>query len=163
MPSALKELANEYKRQDDKIRQKKDLQLTIGQLIQKLEGHETYESSANDGEERPKKVRLDMGYNYPSDVGSYRGYYQDLAIRYSDDHEDRMTAQEFKETLEDAIGTEFTGYKGGEFEMTEDTPVWVAKWGNASRTAVSGVRMTATRIILETRIVNGEGLEGEEL
>lgn len=160
--NAFREAVDNHKQSMDSTKQDKNLQLTLGELIEKLDGNETYYSKHRE-EEKPRRVRIDAGYNYPSGLGSYRGYYQDLAIRYTDDHEERLNAEELKEKLENAVGKVYTGYKGGQFQMSEETPVWLANWGNNSNTTISAVRKTPTQIILETRIVDEDKIKGEKL
>lgn len=43
-----------------------------------------------------------------------------------------LSAGEFYDILRDAVGTEYTGWKGGQFEMSETTPVWVANRGTST-------------------------------
>lgn len=59
---------------------------------------------------------------------SYRGYYVDLAF----DHvrEEPRTVEQFLDTCRSALGGTFIGWKGGEFTMDEDTPLWVAEVGS---------------------------------
>ena len=40
--------------------------------------------------------------------------------------------------LEDAIGETFTGYKGGEFKMDGDTPVYYAPYGSTGPEITKG-------------------------
>ena len=59
---------------------------------------------------------------------SYRGYYCDLALepyRLAS----RQTVADTLNMLKDCVGREFEGYKGGEYVMDENTPVWIASYG----------------------------------
>ena len=58
---------------------------------------------------------------------SYRGYYTDLALEPT---ARPIHVWELINQLSDVIDTELTGYKGGEFLMEADTPVWIASYGN---------------------------------
>lgn len=58
---------------------------------------------------------------------SYRGYYADLALEPA---ARPIRVWELINQLSDVIDTELTGYKGGEFLMEADTPVWIAAYGN---------------------------------
>lgn len=58
---------------------------------------------------------------------SYRGYYSELCVAPSIARE--MAVCEFFNVLADQIGKTFTGYKGGEYEMTEDTELYLAYYG----------------------------------
>ena len=125
-------------------------QLTIGELILKLESVDTLE----------KAVFFDDTDIRPTDVGSWRGSYREFALRYSDEDEfDGFTGEKLLETLEDAIGSSFTGYKGGEFKMGKVTPVWVANYGDSSGFSsryqgVVNVSETEERIVIETAEVD---------
>lgn len=57
---------------------------------------------------------------------SYRGYYSDLAF---DPINENRTAGDLLAQCKDAVGRKFEGWKGGEFLMSKDTPLWVAKEG----------------------------------
>lgn len=63
----------------------------------------------------------------PDGVGSYRGYYTDLAIGFSKNTQ--RDVQRVKKELFGAIGKIFDGYRGGEYLMHEDTNVWGANYG----------------------------------
>lgn len=102
-------------------------------------------------------------------LGSYRGYYVDIAL-YTDDSgcsasdtdedfdgdyskyaewEDShqvgaktlpRRAHELADFLEGLLGNYFTGYKGGEYEITRDKALWLAKdYGDCSELAVVGI------------------------
>lgn len=58
--------------------------------------------------------------------GSYRGYYQDL---YFKEQEGKRPAIELLADCRNCMGSTFEGYKGGDFLMSADTPLWVASYG----------------------------------
>jgi DNA/RNA-binding domain of Phe-tRNA-synthetase-like protein len=100
-------------------------QLNIGELIaalQRLDQH--------------AEVRIDFAADYPGEVGSYRGYYEDLAIEFA---QEKCTVGELLQRLKNAVGEVFEGYKGGEYQMNKNTAVWVADYGSMGR-AITGVR-----------------------
>ena len=74
-------------------------------------------------EELPQDMPILLG-----DADSYRGYYSDLAFAPLYDTEPR-TVKEALDAAEDAHGKTFEGYKGGEFTMEGDTPVWYSHYG----------------------------------
>lgn len=76
----------------------------------------------------------------PKGVDSYRGYYDQLAIDVGEDS--YMTVKDLLELLEKAIGKTFTGYKGGSYTMSEDTPVWLASYGESTGSKTTGIRKT---------------------
>lgn len=97
-------------------------------------------------------IRYDFGYFAPKGHCSYRGYYEDLALGYEDDFH-TLTAKYFANTLRSYIGTEISGYKGGDYTVTRDTGVWVAKHsGDCTGTVIFNVRdLGYGNAILETR------------
>ena len=105
-------------------------QLTLGQLIEKLE------QVANMSMVAETTLKFDFAGLHPCDVGSYRGFYEDLAIEFSTEWYPLM---EFICDLKTASESTYTGWKGGEFKMSEDTPVWVAPYGLSSGTYITDV------------------------
>lgn len=133
-------------------------QLSLGQLIEAFERLPlTYESQ---GESNSKYVYFDFGQTYPVRLTSYRGSYSELAIAFGHSgHDDygrvsegfkRPTADTVLTWLREALTTEFYGYKGGDYRMDVDTPVWVAQWGESGYTAIMGVRDLAYEIVIDT-------------
>ena len=59
--------------------------------------------------------------------GSYRGYYDCFSAEPAGDYREVF---EMIAVLEDAIGSTFTGYKGGEFTMSADTECFYAPYGS---------------------------------
>lgn len=100
-------------------RERADTQMTLGALIALLD---TLPAS---------DVVVGLG-----SLMSYRGYYCDLAFEPND--VPRPVADLLKE-CRDAMGREFTGYKGGEFLMGERTPLWVAGYGESGAPRLMGV------------------------
>lgn len=85
-------------------------------------------------------------------VCSYRGFYSQLAIEPVQ-KEKPTTVADLLDTLRDAVGKTFTGYKGGEYVMDRDTPVWVSEYGCSSGLQVYAVEDVGgidrgTRIVL---------------
>lgn len=85
-------------------------QMTLGKLIDVLEGMD-------------RTTPVNLGHPH-----SYRGYYSDLGLTVCD-----ATVQDLLNELRSAMGRTFDGYKGGEYVMHENTPVWVASWGSTGR------------------------------
>lgn len=128
-------------------------QLTLGQIIEKLEKCGLTYGKDN----KPKQVDYDFGTAIPTTLDSWRGSYSELALGYklsgydnNDEHFTQTTAETLLSELKSAIGKEFTGWKGGEFTMDEDTPVWVANSGNSGNTGIIDVVDDGWRIILMT-------------
>ncbi len=81
-------------------------------------------------------VKLDFCGDNPYGVGSYRGYYEDLALEYSLNKPEIKVANLLKE-FEFAVGRTFEGYKGGDFIMDTKTLVWVAQYGDCGRMLIN--------------------------
>lgn len=73
------------------------------------------------------------GWVYLTSPHSYRGYYSDLALEPTTTP---IKVWELINQLSDVIDTELTGYKGGEFLMSADTPVWVSHYGTTGSALV---------------------------
>jgi hypothetical protein len=86
---------------------------------------------------RDEEVRFDFGYMVPQGLGSYRGYYYHLALGYKENATVRV-ADLLKE-LRAAVGQTFEGYKGGDFTMSRDTPIWVANYSECPGTTIVGL------------------------
>lgn len=93
-------------------------------------------------------VYFDFCQCVPTSLASYRRFYDHLAIGFETDGQ--MTVEALLADLRRAIGGVFDGYKGGEYTMTENTPVWVANWGRYTQTAIVAVRRTSFCVLLET-------------
>lgn len=76
---------------------------------------------------------------YPTGLTSYRGYYSDLAITYCDSDK-RLNCGELLDFCKKAVGKKFYGYKGGEFEMSRKTVVWLAPYGRTTGVVLTGVK-----------------------
>ena len=115
-------------------------QLLLGELILKLEAVE----------KKDLRICFDFEYAFPTHLSSWRGSYCELAISFEFEG-NAPTVEEFLKKLNSAIGQTFTGYKGGDFTMGKNTPVWVANYGNSGNTGVVGVIDTGYTVIIETK------------
>lgn len=95
--------------------QRSNYHLCLGELIKLLE-------------ENPD---AEIPYGCPH---SYRGYYSDLALERQNPQFARELLAELKEKV---LDKELTGYKGGEFLMSADVPLWVATYGSCGKAVVS--------------------------
>jgi len=92
-------------------------QMTLGELVEFLQLQD------------PNKCFA--GFNSPH---SYRGYYSDLALEPTGTQE---KADELLKIALSALGETFTGYKGGEFLMGRDAPIWFAFYGDCGDKLIS--------------------------
>jgi hypothetical protein len=86
--------------------------MTLGEVIKNLKAR------------NPDSV-LSPAFGSPS---SYRGYYEQIAFA----PKEWSTAREMLIEALWARGRAFTGYKGGSYEMDEDTICCIAKWGECN-------------------------------
>ena len=83
--------------------------------------------------EDPARV-LPVGFNRPH---SYRGYYEQLAFEPAEN----ITIGEMLAAARSALGTTFTGYKGGDYTMGEHTECWIANYGESGSDQIGHVLM----------------------
>jgi hypothetical protein len=95
-------------------------------------------------------LRFDFGGVCPTGISSYRGYYEDLAIEFSDQPDEWPTVESFLTTLREAVGKTFGGYKGGDFVMTGRSRIWVANYSHTSDTTIVGIRDCDYMTVLHT-------------
>lgn len=113
--------------------------ITLGKLIRLLEC------------EKPENhVCFDFGGMTPTDIDSYRGYYDQLAIGYQDKYDESMTVAKLLEILTKSVGGTFHGYKGGNYTMDVTTPVWAANYGECHSTAIKGLADCHWQTIIAT-------------
>ncbi len=85
------------------------------------------------------------------DGNSYRGYYEDFALRDGD--KDSTVAELLTYMREKVLGQEFYGYKGGDFIMGEDTPLWRASYGSCGP-AIVDAKEIGGKLVLITKEVD---------
>jgi hypothetical protein len=90
-------------------KQRSNSQMTLGQLIEQL-----------------RSLPKDSLIQNLCRTHSYRGYYSDLAL---EDGGGSRTVEGLLEDLEESLNEVFQGYKGGDFHMGSDTPLWIAEYG----------------------------------
>ena len=94
-------------------------------------------------------IRLDFDGQCPRYLDSWRGSYCEIAINY-DSVDPVISVAEFVGKCKDAVGDEMEGYKGGEFIMGRNTPVWVSNYGMAGNLGVIGVKQQGDEVIIIT-------------
>ena len=136
-------------------RMKTSKQLTLEELIAKLEPLLDNQKEIEKKYKHKANVEFDFSNTFPVGLSSWRGSYDELALEweggdYSTDYDKQMNVTEFVEMLKSAIGKTYTGWKGGEFEMGKTTPIWVANSGLSGKTAVVDVRDEEYYVVLIT-------------
>ena len=84
-------------------------------------------------------------------MSSYRGYYSDLA--FEPDGEE-ITVGEFLKVCENALDTTYEGYKGGDFLMGSNTPLWISSYGEVSSIAIMDIGVTGEKLILVVKQID---------
>lgn len=105
--------------------------LTLGDLIKRLEQY-------------PPETRVQTELGDITGFSCYRGYYEDCAINaggsYRGGGHNLATAGEVLAEARATVGKSHYGYKGGDYVMTEKTPLWLAAdYGDCSDLAVFGI------------------------
>ncbi len=114
--------------------------LTLGLLIDWI-GHDTHDKSV--------PVLFDHSNLSPGPLHSYRGYYDDLSFVPKTDF---ISAESLLAVCVAALGTTFTGWKGGEFLMDASTPLWQANSGEEGSPIVDIRTLEGEKIILITKM-----------
>ena len=100
-----------------------------------------------------KVVKYDFNPNVKSlKLDSWRGVYSELTLDY-DTGGKETTLGELLKDLEISIkGKVFHGYKGGQYRMNIDTPVWADPSGMYNERMIIGVEDTDDCIMLKTMV-----------
>ena len=114
--------------------------LTLGMFVSVLESAAVYH------------VRTDQdgGIDKPH---SYRGYYSDLAFEPTPEPTPAATVLPM---VRHALGNIYYGYKGGEYPMGSETPLWLAHYGDCGL-AIVGTHVEDGTLVLATKDVDGNG------
>lgn len=132
-------------------------QLTLGELIEKLEAIMQIQADRKKVNKEEAYVEFDFGTAIPTCLDSWRGSYAELALGYeltgydnNENHFNKKLVSELLRECKKAVGKEFTGWKGGEFIMTPKTPVWVSNPGNSGNTAIIDVLDGGYHVVIIT-------------
>lgn len=122
-------------------RERGNYHLTLGDLVEKLSASDPAHFVIYD---------LVEGVS-PSAPESYRGYYCDLSFPPASTP---ITVAELRKEAADAIGRTFEGYKGGDFTMHADTPLWASPYGSANGVAIMDAKQIDGRVVLITKQID---------
>ena len=135
-------------------------QLTLGEIIDKLKPLISKQESISKKYDHEATVVFDFEYAFPINFGSWRGSYSELSLSFGfvgykfESDEKSMGLSEFLKKCEETVGKTFEGWKGGDFTMDRDTPVWVANQGNSGNTGIIDIVDNEYEIILITKYCN---------
>lgn len=127
-------------------------QLTLGELLALLKDIPTEYGD----DKQAVTVEFDFGTAYPTGLNSWRGSYAELAVNYAlsgydtDEQFAHTDLKDFVTWLTEANGETYTGWKGGDYTMSLDTPLWVANSGNVGNTGIVGIKNENYSVILLT-------------
>lgn len=117
-----------------------DEQLTLGDMIAQLKAiprpHEVF-------------VFFEFAELYVTGINSYRGYYEDLALSFTTSRggvygkKSYTNVVELLELLEESVGRDFEGWKGGTYTAHPNKALWAACPGCTGGTAIVGVHYEA--------------------
>lgn len=87
-----------------------------------------------------EQVKYDFVHFRPTTLQSYRGFYEDAALGYSDDG-DYPIVKDLLAHFEHTLGKVFEGWKGGNGRpITRETSLWVANPGETGDTIIVDVQ-----------------------
>lgn len=129
-------------------------QLSLGELIKKLEAIKDEKKDTED----EKTVVYDFENSFPTRLDSWRGSYDELALGFDlygyntkqDPKSKQPKLSKLIEHLKSAVDKEYGGWKGGDFMMDENTPLWVNNPGNYTTTMIIDVMDRGWEVVLIT-------------
>ena len=84
---------------------------------------------------------------------SWRGVYAQLTPPNA---REPWTVQDLLKDARGAIGSVYTGYKGGDYVMDESTPVWADDYGRCQYRVPTGVVDKAGKVVVATEFIRDE-------
>lgn len=103
--------------------------------------------------DRDAYIEFDFCGANPTKVDSYRGYYDHLAIGWEERGVTKV--RDVLDDLREAVGKTFEGYKGGDYRMDRDTPVWVSNYGRCDSTVIDRIEDREGIVIIHTKKSEG--------
>jgi hypothetical protein len=108
--------------------------------------------------EADQLIKFDFCGFVPSGIRSYRGYYDHLALSFDvESSRNRspveLTVATLLELLESSNGSTYTGYKGGQYTMGLQTPVWVDNYACATGTGIVGLSHCNDMTVISTAFI----------
>lgn len=93
------------------------------------------------------KVRFSDG-SIPGVFMSWRGSYDQLTLAPADESDKLPTVGKLLAAAREADGRTFTGYKGGDFLMDRETPVWADDYSRSDHNIIAGVSVVDGEVVL---------------
>ena len=115
-------------------------QITLGELIKQVES--AIKEQAN------MLVYFDFVNTAPENIACFWNAPSELMLTY---HKKPTKAENFLDILKWAVDTDFS-WKGGEYYMTEDTPIWVGEeYCRVGMTGIIGTFIEDGTLFIETK------------
>jgi hypothetical protein len=114
-------------------------QMTLGRLLEKLA---TFPAEAT-------VIFGGQDTGTPADENSYRGYYSDLSFSIGTEP---VAVEAFQKQCLAANGLTYQGYKGGDYVMGEDTPLWAAQYGCCGNAIMDAVLVDGKVVLLTKNV-----------
>lgn len=115
--------------------------IKLGEIISKLENLPL-----------DAKVRFDFLDYIPDDFGSWRGAYSELALGYKRLKDGKeISVKDFLKYCKIQVGNGYTGWKGGWFEMDENSEVWVDNDGEYWGLPIRNIIFDGEFVIIKTK------------
>ncbi len=110
--------------------------MNLGTWIEELSAHD-----------RTLPIKFDDG-THPGKLRSWRGMYERLSLDTGHEH---TNVGALLDDAVRAVGATFTGYKGGDYVMHVDTPVYADEWGRCPGMGIAGIDYDGapTRLIIK--------------
>jgi hypothetical protein len=121
-------------------------QLNLGEFITRLE---SISRENEDNQNMP--VVINMAGVYATMWRSYRGDYSQLALSFGTEEANDSRLAYFIDRSKLCLNSCLEGYKGGSYNMTGKTLLWVSKWGESSGYAIVGVKVIAGNVVIKTK------------
>lgn len=125
---------------------KTSAQLMLGECILMLEAVS----------DKSLPVIFDVEPFSPDGLDSWRGSYAELSLAYRVKGDNQREVSWLLQLLKQAVGQTYGGYKGGEFLMGKNTPIWVANYSMSNgfreggETAVVGITELENMVVITT-------------
>lgn len=98
-------------------------------------------------EREPPEKRVKHGFNHPH---SWRGSYEELAFEPADN----VTVGSMLADARRALGTTYSGWKGGEYTMHAHTECYMAKEGTCGGYSDDGISLRLLEYMLADEVKN---------
>lgn len=123
-------------------------QLTLGEAINRLNKCNLFNE-----DNKSKPVFFDFKMAVPTYLDSWRGSYDELALGYEFKTLDNnfCYAKDLLKELNSGIHNVYEGWKGGDFMMDADTPLWADNSGECTNVAIVDIIDCDDYILIITR------------